>query len=83
MRGAQFIVEPSRAHLTEIAHLIEAGKLRPIIEATFPLEAAREAFERGLSGHNRGKLVLRVAEAEKEKGSLPLRETELGRSNKE
>ena len=30
------------------------------IEAVLPLSRAREAFERGLSGHNRGKLVLRV-----------------------
>ncbi|MGE5443788.1 MAG: NADP-dependent oxidoreductase [Ignavibacteriales bacterium] len=62
VRGIDFIVEPSREQLIEIACLIEAGELRPIIEATFPLEEAREAFELGLSGHNRGKLVLRVAE---------------------
>lgn len=29
-----------------------------------PLAKAREAYERGLSGHNRGKIVLRVAERE-------------------
>jgi NADPH:quinone reductase-like Zn-dependent oxidoreductase len=62
VRGVDFIVKPSRAQLIEIARLIEAGAIRPIVEATFPLEQARAAFERGLSGHNRGKLVLQVAE---------------------
>lgn len=62
VRGVDFIVKPSRAQLIEIARLIEAGAIRPIVEATFPLEQARAAFERGLSGHNRGKLVLRVVE---------------------
>jgi len=62
VRGVEFIVEPNRAQLIEIARLIEAGALRVIVEATFPLPEARAAFERGLGGHNRGKLVLQVAE---------------------
>lgn len=62
VRGVDFIVEPSGAQLIEIAHLIEAGTLRVIVEATFPLPDARAAFEQGLRGHNRGKLVLRIAE---------------------
>lgn len=69
VRGVDFIVKPSRAELIEIARLIEEGELRPLIEATFPLEKAREAFERGASGHNRGKLVLRVAEPATEAGA--------------
>jgi NADPH:quinone reductase-like Zn-dependent oxidoreductase len=59
--GEFFIVEPNRRELMEITRLVEAGKLRPIVEATFPLEEAREAFERGAGGHNRGKIVLQVA----------------------
>jgi NADPH:quinone reductase-like Zn-dependent oxidoreductase len=62
VRGVEFIVEPNRAQLIEIARLIEAGALRVIVEATFPLAEARAAFERSLSGHNRGKIVLRVAD---------------------
>jgi NADPH:quinone reductase-like Zn-dependent oxidoreductase len=62
VRGMDFIVKPSRAELIKIAGLIDAGELRPIIEATFPLAKARQAFERGARGHNRGKLVLQVAE---------------------
>jgi NADPH:quinone reductase-like Zn-dependent oxidoreductase len=60
IRAVEFIVEPSRAQLIEIARLIDSGKLRPIIEATFPLSQARQAFERGLEGHSRGKIVLQV-----------------------
>jgi len=60
VRGVYFIVKPSRAQLIEIGRLIDTGKLRSIIEATFPLEEARQAFERGASGHNRGKIVLQV-----------------------
>jgi NADPH:quinone reductase-like Zn-dependent oxidoreductase len=55
-----FVVSPSRSQLTEIAHLIDEGHVRPIVEATFPLEHAKEAFARGLSHHVRGKLVLYI-----------------------
>jgi len=34
--------------------------VRPVIEAVFPLSEARQAFERGLGGHTRGKIILRV-----------------------
>jgi NADPH:quinone reductase-like Zn-dependent oxidoreductase len=62
LHGVFFIVEPNRTQLLEIARLIEAGELRPIIEGTFPLADARQAFEHSLKGHNRGKIVLQVAE---------------------
>ena len=60
VRGISFIVEPSRRELIEIGRLFDAGVARPIVESVLPLERAREAFERGLDGHNRGKLVLHV-----------------------
>ncbi|QEH35460.1 Phenolphthiocerol synthesis polyketide synthase type I Pks15/1 [Aquisphaera giovannonii] len=63
-RGVFFIVEPSRAQLVEIARLIDAGEVRPVLEAVLPLARAREAFERGLAGHVRGKIVLQVQEPE-------------------
>ena len=56
--------EPSRAQLVEIARLIDAGQIRPVLDAVLPLARAREAFERGLAGHVRGKIVLRVNESE-------------------
>ncbi|MGH9763049.1 MAG: NADP-dependent oxidoreductase, partial [Blastocatellia bacterium] len=69
VRGVNFIVKPSRSQLIEITRLIEAGELRPIVAATYPLEKAREAFERGLGGHNRGKIVLQVGELDPDRYS--------------
>ncbi len=61
VRGIYFIVEPNREELIEIGCLIDEGIVRTFVEAIFPLERAREAFEQGLKRHVRGKLVLRVA----------------------
>jgi NADPH:quinone reductase-like Zn-dependent oxidoreductase len=59
-RGLFFIVEPNREQLGEIAAMIDSGAIRPIISETLPLASAREAFERGVAGHTRGKLALQV-----------------------
>jgi NADPH:quinone reductase-like Zn-dependent oxidoreductase len=59
-RGLFFLVEPRRTQLNELSQLIDAGMIRPIIEAVLPLERAREAYERGIREHPRGKLVLGV-----------------------
>ncbi len=60
MRGVFFIVHPDREQLGKIAALIDSGTIRPVIADTLPLAKARRAFERGVSGHIRGKLVLQV-----------------------
>jgi NADPH:quinone reductase-like Zn-dependent oxidoreductase len=60
-RGLFFLVEPSRTQLNELSRLIDAGIIRTIVEAVLPLDRAREAYERGIREHPRGKLVLRVA----------------------
>jgi len=60
VRGVSFLVQPSRIQLDKISELIDAGTIRPIIDTVFPLPRAREAYERGLQGHNRGKMVLQV-----------------------
>lgn len=62
VRGVFFIVEPNSSQLTQIARLIDAGSIRPIIEAALRLAQAREAYEQGLRGHTRGKLVLQVVD---------------------
>jgi NADPH:quinone reductase-like Zn-dependent oxidoreductase len=59
-RGLFFIVRPDREPLNQIASLIDSGAVRPVIAQTVPLEKARAAFERGVAGHTRGKLVLAV-----------------------
>jgi NADPH:quinone reductase-like Zn-dependent oxidoreductase len=55
-----FIVEPNRRELIEIGRLIDSGKLKIIVAEVLPLRKAREAFEHGVAGHTRGKIVLRV-----------------------
>jgi NADPH:quinone reductase-like Zn-dependent oxidoreductase len=59
-RGVFFIVRPDREQVSQIATLIDSGAVRPVIAQTVPLAAAQEAFERGVAGHTREKLVLAV-----------------------
>jgi NADPH:quinone reductase-like Zn-dependent oxidoreductase len=56
-----FIVEPNREQLLELARLADAGELVPAVDSTYPLERAREAFERVAERGKRGKVVLDVA----------------------
>lgn len=59
VRDAFFIVEPNRAQLIEIARLIDAGVIRPIVGAVFSMEHFRQAYDQKPI---RGKHVLRIAE---------------------
>ena len=54
-----FVVEPNRGQLIEIG---EAG-LQPEIDSIFPLDRAREAFDRVASRGKHGKVVFDVAGA--------------------
>lgn len=56
-----FVVEPNGQQLNELTKRIDAGQLRPVIAAVFPLVDARQAFEYSLTAHKSGKIVLRVA----------------------
>ena len=44
----------------ELESLIEKGKLKPLIESTFPLEKAAEAFDMAEFGKPRGKVVIKL-----------------------
>lgn len=59
VRDAFFIVEPNRVQLIEIARLIDAGVIRPIVGAVFAMEHFRQAYDQKPL---RGKHVLRIAE---------------------
>ncbi|MGW7308023.1 zinc-binding dehydrogenase [Streptomyces sp. NPDC054835] len=50
------------ADLRQLAGLAEAGTLRPVIDASFPLADAPEAIRRLEGGHGGGKLVVRIAD---------------------
>lgn len=59
-RAAFVRVKADGNDLKDLAHLINEGKLTPIIEATYPLAAAAEAHTRSETNRVRGKLVLTV-----------------------
>jgi len=62
-----FIVEPNRQELIQLGQLIDSGGVKTTIAEVFPLEQAQKAFEKGLAGHVRGKIVLRIADDAKSK----------------
>ncbi len=53
-------MRPSTQRLKEISTLLDEGAISTSVTKTFPLEAAREAWEYAKSGHTRGKVVLEV-----------------------
>jgi NADPH:quinone reductase-like Zn-dependent oxidoreductase len=58
IRVVNFIREPNRAQLVELARLVDAGQLRPQVGAVYPLAEARQAFT-AKSGHGvAGKVIL-------------------------
>ncbi|MFF1713503.1 NADP-dependent oxidoreductase [Streptomyces sp. NPDC058268] len=59
-RFAGVMVEPDATGLAAVAELIDAGRVRPFVEETFPLEEAGKAHELVASGHVQGKIVLTV-----------------------
>ena len=61
IKGEFFIVEPNRTQLEEIGRLIDTRRLSAFVDSVRPIEQARQAFEQGLKGHSRGKIVLRIA----------------------
>jgi NADPH:quinone reductase-like Zn-dependent oxidoreductase len=63
-------VKPRGGDLEKISVLIEAGKIKPMIEKVFPLEQIAEAHRLSETGHVRGKLVLSVIPKRSE-GTLP------------
>jgi NADPH:quinone reductase-like Zn-dependent oxidoreductase len=51
---------PSGKNLTAIASLVDAGKIRPVVERVLSLDEAADAHRRVETGRCRGKVVLRV-----------------------
>jgi NADPH:quinone reductase-like Zn-dependent oxidoreductase len=54
--------KPRGGELEKISALIEAGKIRPVVEKVFALEQIADAHRLSEAGHVRGKLVIRVRE---------------------
>lgn len=60
--GESFAAHADRQRLETLAHLADAGKLRPQLEAVLPLDQARQALEQVAGRHSRGKIVLRIGQ---------------------
>ena len=60
-RAAFPVIQPDAAQLSEIARLVDEGKLRPVVQIVLQLDEARRAHEMSQIGQARGKIVLRVA----------------------
>jgi NADPH:quinone reductase-like Zn-dependent oxidoreductase len=55
----------NRADLLVLKELVEAGKLTPVLDATYPLAETREAIGHVGAGHARGTVVVSVARSER------------------
>jgi NADPH:quinone reductase-like Zn-dependent oxidoreductase len=53
-------VKPRGGELEKISGLIEAGKIRPVVEKVFALEQIADAHRLSEAGHVRGKLVISI-----------------------
>lgn len=63
VRAIFFIAEVNRAELSQIADLIDAGQLRPLVSQVLPLAQASEAYERKQGGKTPGKIILQVVDS--------------------
>jgi NADPH:quinone reductase-like Zn-dependent oxidoreductase len=65
IRGAAIWVRPDAKDLAEIASLIDAGKIKPVVTEVLPLSEAIAAQRQAETHHTRGKIVLRIADEPK------------------
>src|SRR5213079_3140017 len=65
IRAAAISVHPDAEDLTEIARLIDTGKIKPVVTEVLPLSEAIAAQRQAETHHTRGKLVLRIADEPK------------------
>ena len=60
VRQAFVFTQPNAPQLDEIAKLVDAEKLKVIVETVLPLSDATRGQELSQRGHGKGKIVLRV-----------------------
>jgi NADPH:quinone reductase-like Zn-dependent oxidoreductase len=60
VQAANILVYPQGEQLAQIAARVDEGKLKPHIDAVYPLAEAAQAHTHVASGHTRGKVVLKV-----------------------
>jgi NADPH:quinone reductase-like Zn-dependent oxidoreductase len=64
LRGSQkavfFIAKTNRADMEILRELLETGKVKPVVDRTYPLTDTQDAFRYLGEGHARGKVVVTV-----------------------
>jgi NADPH:quinone reductase-like Zn-dependent oxidoreductase len=65
VRGVAFRSTPNASVLKELARLIDAKKITPVVSQTFPMTEVAKAQEQIATRHTRGKIVLQIAEEPK------------------
>jgi len=63
-QGRYFVSTPNHADLVVLRELVESGKVRPVIDRTYPLSDTSEAFRYLDQGHARGKVIIVVGPGE-------------------
>jgi NADPH:quinone reductase-like Zn-dependent oxidoreductase len=58
--GSMYLATPSGKDLLVLKELIEAGKIKPVIDQTYPLVDTPEAFCYLEKEHARGKVVITI-----------------------
>jgi NADPH:quinone reductase-like Zn-dependent oxidoreductase len=59
--GSMVVAEPDSRNLGSLKELIEAGKVAPVIDKTYPLSETPAAFRYLVNEHARGKVVITIA----------------------
>ena len=60
----RYLSNPNAADLAALSALVDEGKLRPIVDSSYPLSDTPAALRHVEEGHPRGKVVITVASAE-------------------
>jgi NADPH:quinone reductase-like Zn-dependent oxidoreductase len=61
-QGGMKVTKPNNKDLVILKEFIESGKIKPVIDRTYPLSKTPEAMAYAEKGHVRGKVVITVAQ---------------------
>jgi len=63
-----FVSTPNQADLIALKELVEAGRVTPVLDRTYPLAETAEALRYLDQGHARGKVIVVVADGDSGSG---------------